>query len=200
MGPHAQGEEMRRLAIVCLVVFLPGIGIGYAASAQSPSPSPIETGQRVEVAEAGIALTLPADWEVRFEDGGGGDGSDAVVTARLPGTDVTCEVYRYGTCSGEPFGDCAAALDEFAARMVAVYESNEGFEGVIEQASVDEVAEHAVRIDIEWTDEATFGTSYVLSDGQVHDAILCRGSERPPDRWLSIVETLEFLPGEEQAT
>jgi len=42
-----------------------------------------------------------------------------------------------------------------------------------------------------------FGSSYLLTVGNVHDSLLCRGSERPEDRWLSIAESFEFLPVKE---
>jgi hypothetical protein len=188
---------MLPMTITLLVASLLLASGASASVAQSPSPSPTSAHHRVEVSDAGFALTFPGDWEIHFDSSSLASGSGAVVTGRSPGSDVTCEVYLYDTCSGEPFGDCAAVLDEFAARMVATYESYEDFAGAIEQAPVASAAEYAVRIDIEWTADAAFGTSYVLTDGSVHDAVLCRGSERPDDRWLSIAETVEFLPADE---
>ena len=171
---------------------------GTAVAQESVVPSSF--GQRVEVPEAGIALTFPVDWEVRIDtsDLPGEGGAFAVVSGREAASDVTCEVYLYGPCTGSPFGDCAAALDEVAARMVAYFDADESSSRTDESTAMDLPAGYAVRVDTEWIDEGAFGSSYLLTDGKVHDSLLCRGSERPEDRWLSIAKTFEFLPAEEQ--
>jgi len=194
---YRQMQRMRRLTVAVVTMSLLGVSGASAVAAQSPSPSPADVGQRVEVPEAGFALTYPGDWQIRVDSSSLDSGSHPVVTGRSSGGDETCDVYLYGACSGEPFEDCAVALDEFAARMVATYESYEDFEGSVEQTPIASAAEYAVRLDIEWTADAAFGTFYVFTDGTVHDTVLCRGSERPDDRWLSIAETFEFLTAAE---
>ena len=151
--------------------------------------------QRVEVPEAGFAVAFPVDWEVSIDTSGltGDGGSFAVVSGREAASDVTCEVYLYGPCTGTPFGDCAAALDEVAARMVAFFADDESSSRTDESTAMELAAGYAVRVDTEWIGERVFGSWYLLTDGKVHDALLCRGSERPEDRWLSIAESFEFL-------
>ncbi len=170
---------------------------GPAATAESVAPPSF--GQRVEVPEAGFAVTFPLDWEVSIDtsDVPGEGGTFAVVSGREAASDVTCEVYLYGPCTGSSFGDCAAALDEVAARMVAYFEGDESSSRTDESAAMDLPAGYAVRVDTEWIDEGVFGSLYLLTDGKVHDSLRCRGSERPEDRWLSIAETFAFLPAEE---
>ncbi len=59
------------------------------------------------------------------------------------------------------------------------------------------LADWEVDVDIDWTEDVALSTDRLLADGEVHGSILCHGSERPNDRWLSIAETFEFLPEEE---
>ena len=189
---------MRHLACAMLLTCMVGVGAGQPVAAE-PTPPPDATSQRIEVAEAGFAVTFPLDWEVTIDtsDLRGDGGTFAVVSGREPASDVTCEVYLYGPCTGSPFGDCAAGLDEWAARMVAYFDGDESSSRTDESTAMDLPAGYTVRVDTEWIDEGAFGSSYLLTDGQVADSLLCRGSERPEDRWLSIAETFEFLPAEE---
>jgi hypothetical protein len=192
------GLRMRHLACAMLVTCLVGVGAGQAV-AQEPTPPPEAASQRVEVPEAGFAVTFPVDWEVSIDtsDLPGEGGTFAVVSGREAASDVTCEVYLRGRCTGSPFGDCAAALDEVAARMVAYFDGDESSSRIDESTAMDLPAGYTVRVDTEWIDEGVFGSSYTLTDGKVADSLLCSGSERPDDDWLSIAETFEFLPADE---
>ena len=191
------------VGVVIALLLVSSRTAGAADVADGPttpeSAAPPSFGQRVEVSEAGFAVTFPIDWEVSIDtsDVPGEGGTFAVVSGREAASDVTCEVYLYGPCTGSLFGDCAAALDEVAARMVAYFEGDESSSRTDESTSMDLPAGYAVRVDTEWMDEGVFGSSYLLTDGKVHDSLLCRGSERPEDRWLSIAESFEFLPAEE---
>jgi len=190
------------VVIALLIVAQPTAGAadGTVGPATTPeSVAPPSFGQRVEVPEAGFAVTFPVDWEVSIDtsDLPGEGGNFAVVSGREAASDVTCEVYVYGPCTGSPFGDCAAALDEVAARKLAYFDGDESSSRTDESTAMDLPAGYTVRVDTEWIDEGLFGSSYLLTDGKVFDSLLCSGSERPDDDWLSIAETFEFLPAEE---
>ena len=60
---------MRRLTIALLATFLLSIGAGPAV-AQSPAPSPRVLDGRIEVPEAGYAVTFPEAWTVETTFGG----------------------------------------------------------------------------------------------------------------------------------
>ncbi len=56
----------------------------------------------------------------------------------------------------------------------------------------------AVRIDVEVTEEGVDSASYILTDETTFYILMCEAFPEPPeDRWLSIAETFEFLPTEE---
>jgi hypothetical protein len=191
-------EGVTRLVLDRLLAGCLPVGDGCAL-VEGPTPSRQEGSQRVEVPEAGFAITFPASWEVSIDtsDLRGEGGSFAVVSGRDPASDSTCEIYLYGPCTGTPFGDCAAALDEVAARMVAYFDGDGSSSRTDASTTMDLPAGYAVRVDTEWIDEGVFGSLYLLTDGSVHDTLRCRGSERPDDRWLSIAESFEFLPEDE---
>ena len=187
------------IALLIVSTRTAGAADGADGTTTPESATPPSFGQRVVVPEAGFAITFPVDWEVSIDtsDLPGEGGTFAVVSGREAASDVTCEVYLYGPCTGSPFGDCAAAIDEVAARMLAYFDGDESSSRTDESTAMDLPAGYAVRVDTEWIDEGIFGSSYLLTDGKIHDSLLCRGSERPEDRWLSIAETFEFLPAEE---
>jgi hypothetical protein len=189
----------RSTGVFATLALVLALGSVDTLAADERSPILVGADGRVEIPAASFALAFPSDWDIDVSASGLADVSFAVVTGHSPESDVTCELFMYGPCSGEPFGDCADALDEIAARMIATYESSEDFEGMVEQTPVATAAVHAIWMDIEWAEDedAAFGTTYLLTDGSVFDYLLCRGSERPDDRWLSIAETIEWLPAEE---
>ncbi len=54
----------------------------------------------------------------------------------------------------------------------------------------------ASRIDIslQFPDVVLLSSSWVLTDGTTFHTLTCTDLMRPDDRWLSLVETFEFLP------
>ena len=92
---------------------------------------------------------------------------------------------------GQASSPTPAASDGPAA--VAWFENGPA---VVEEVALSGAAVDAIRVDVEWADVPRFITAYMLTDGTIAASLPCHGSERPGDRWLSIAETFEFLPGE----
>ena len=56
----------------------------------------------------------------------------------------------------------------------------------------------AIRIDAEVPEEGFSGSWYLLTDGTNFYGLICGAPDLPEDRWLSVAETFEFLPTEEE--
>jgi hypothetical protein len=182
-----------------------------AAQAQSPSPSPVASGQRVEVPEAGIAITVPEGWGFRIE---------MLETDWVKAAGVTLDATIWRVLHWwNPDGDPDEAAEHCSIGLLRVGEQSVGmmtFGGAIRDPSpapdqwppgwTHSSAEillpvgPATQIDvvIREPDGDWYDTTYnlVTPDGQVW--LGCSGPERPDDRWLSIAETFEFLPSEEE--
>ena len=173
-----------------------------------PSPSsPPTSGQRVEIPEAGTALTIPAGWGFGVE---------------MRPTDWAAEAPAVATIwhvldSWSPAGDPEAATEYCSIGRLRVSEQSVGsmlFDGalgdpgpVTDQSapgwthSTTEVllpAGPATRNDEvgHEPDGVWYSTVYnlVAPDGMVW--LNCSGPVRPDDHWLSIAEGIEFLPEE----
>lgn len=183
---------MRRTMMVTAAAGLLGIAAGPAALAQSPSPGYDAAPLRVAVPEEGFAATFPADWVMEAV---GGE-SFAV------SSDRSTRCLTTGEWFDEPIADPAAALD----RVAAIYPdfSDDGALPVVETAEVDLPSGRAVRFIIDLSlhpeydasdaEGARYLTTYILADDLRFLFLSCWAPERPGDDWLSLAETLEFLP------
>ena len=183
---------MRRLTSAFLVTCLVAVGAGPAI-AQEPSPSPTAPEQRAEIGGVGFAVTFPEGWLVETR-GGESQAVSAHGSAR-------CQ--PNGHPLPETVDDPVAALDKVAA-IFPVF-SDDGPMPVIETSEIESPAGRAVRFiadyalddDLVEGYDARYGTTYILTDGRVLLFLGCWAPERPADDWLSIAETIEFLPEEE---
>jgi len=199
---------MRRLSTTLLVTCLAAMGAS-AAMAQQPSPNPETTGQFVEVPEAGIALTLPGDWEVvaRMQEtdvGGHMDDPDRslwlVLDSRTPhrypdAETGGCNVWLFQTTDPDPG---SITLDDIWSDPY-VYWSDPRYEATRATTEVMLPAGPATRFD--FGDPFMYGDRYhadyrlVAPDGIAW--LMCKSlGARPDDDWMSIAETFEFLPAD----
>jgi len=186
---------MRRLMIMLLAACLLGISAGPAVVAQSPSLSPDAVPLRVAVPEEGFAATYPEGWVVETIFGQ----SYVVSPDRSARCLTTVEWFP------EPVDDPAAFLDELAA-IYPVF-SDDGPLPVIETSEIELPAGRAIRFIIDFTldpefdesdsESARYDTTYILADGLRFLFFGCSAPERSDDDWLSIAETIEFLPAGE---
>ena len=178
---------MRRLTIALLATFLLSIGAGPAV-AQSPAPSldPEPVPQRVEVPEAGIAVTFPDDWAVEVRPLVRVEATvPTVLSAEAPGGD-TCEVAL-------PDDPTRSSLHDWAESFLSTFRD---FGSAATSTALRLPAGDAIRIDLELPDTGSSSVVYLLTDGTNFYGLMCRAPDAPEDRWLSVAETIEFLPVE----
>ncbi len=187
---------MRRLMITLLAACLLGASAG-PAMAQSPSPSPLGVGERVEVPGVGFAATFPEGWIIEASGG----------QSYVVSSDRSTRCGTFGERFDEPIDDPAASLDELAA-IYPVFSDDEPMP-IIDTSEIELPAGRAIRfiadysLDPEFDPEfdggkdATYVTTYIMVDSLRVLFLGCYAPERPDDDWLSIAETIEFLPIEE---
>jgi hypothetical protein len=160
--------------------------------------------RRIEHPEAGLALTLPYGWQIEdaegleLEDWYDSEAYDDVRehhAAKLAGglllktraflpdepTYQSCDLWEY--------------TSEEAQRHVMDADRAMGALAV-ETEILDLPAGRAVVIDTAYRDGRHY-RDYVVTDGERWGALICGSRSPPDDRWLSIAETIEFLPAEE---
>jgi hypothetical protein len=155
----------------------------------SPSPDPgqmavdLQQGGRVEVPWAGLALTFPDSWTVAVAADPDGPPSSSPFVLRADDVE--------GTGAG-----CSLSIEE-----------GRGYDRAAAAAASDELltigGAGAVRFDevLPWGSSGTFyASTYVVVSEDATIVLGCSGRERQPDHWLSIAQTLEFLPADAAAT
>ena len=205
---------MRRLSLLFSATLLLSVSAGSVAVAQSTQP--IGFGGRVEVPEAGYAITFPDDWTHVRPSGGDIDAIVDGLTAVAP--DIAA-VVEQGLAGGLAFSLMAFApaspgndvlencnvnggpsggmsLDFIVAQNVAGLATlGDIFTTGPDTAIVEMPAGDAGRIDIGWSLEGQplEVSVYLYTDGETFQTLTCTGAERPPDDWSSIAETFVFL-------
>ena len=184
----------------------------------SPAPTPRAPGQggRVEVPEAGFALTFPEGWTI-FEPGTD-DFERALARADLcrqvseQDTVMVAEARPSGQAGGLPVEWCTVDT------MIFPFAPLDAWIKWKEDASLEDIdilpllfvggedadrlgitylevpAGQAARMDV--SDEATYVSIYLLTNGNTFYWISCAGDDPPADRWLTVVESFEFLSEE----
>jgi hypothetical protein len=188
------------------------------ASAQEPAPEAIGQGGRVEVPDAGYALTFPEDWvyvfpssedrETIFAEAGAlapelGAAIEAALAqgvgfSLLAFGDVDTELGFAENCNVIDVPNPGVSLDVIMAAEVAAASSQFGelLASGPELTDLELPAGDSARLEygLQFPTYATLhSTYYFVDDEQVH-VLTCTGLERPEDGWLSIAETFEFLP------
>ncbi len=175
---------------VGLVAGLLIVALGSGVVAQSPAGAGLEAGVRLDVPEAGIALTIPAGWHVSVEyrpaEPPPGQSMPAherwAVLAANEDSDALngCRLMQY---RAKGF-----TLEEFAAGLL-----------VDEQSTMTPVrldAGEAMRLDLPLEGPIT-AQQYVIGSGDDFYQLACLAEgEMADDRWLSMADSLEFRPGE----
>ena len=132
--------------------------------------------------EAGYAVAFPDDWVVEV----GRVMCAAALSAEAP-DGGSCEVTQQD-------GSRWSSLDDAAEFFVSVLRD---FGAAPTSTALRLPVGDAIRIDMELPDTGSSGVVYLLTDGTDPYSLMCRAPDPPEDRWLSIAETFEFLPVEE---
>ncbi|MGD8683254.1 MAG: hypothetical protein PVG27_04860 [Chloroflexota bacterium] len=209
---------MRRLAVLALITLLPAVGVGHAASGQTPELADrLElAGGRVEVAEAGYALTLPVGWRIVRPVAADLDAIAANAREVVPELAPAVEAMM---ASGNPlslvaFGparedrwsaDCTVvasaaggrSTDEIVRAEMAGLERvsaavTSGPDPVLLELPIGDVWRFDYRMSHGGMERA--GSAHLIHVGESLYVLTCTDWERPDDSWLSIAESFELLP------
>lgn len=158
---------------------LTAVAPARAATLYEPTPgptaAPTQAGGRAEVPWAGVAITFPETWEVRFKrpPGAALQGGAAILVALGPDSAI-------------------CTLDLFDPATVEQWE-DVGIEPV---AELTVAGVPALRYDDMWGGGAFGVSSYAVFTPGIQYSLLCKADVAPEDRWLSIAETIELRPAE----
>lgn len=193
--------------------------VGWSASAQGPDSEAVGIGGRVEVPNAGYALTLPDDWTYLYPSAADAETMLSTAAELAPelatpieaalAAGVEFSLVAFGEIDFElGFAENCNVLDveaqgvslEMAVAAEAAAARSFGELLAVEPAitMLELPAGDAARIDygLRLPDYEVVNSVYYFTDGAVFHVLTCTGSQRPPDSWRSIAETFEFLPAE----
>ncbi len=187
---------MRRTLAVMLAA---GLSIGSVAStvAQDPVGDEDPGLQRIEIPEAGVGVSLPADWSVdvemrQREDWGLYD--EGLADEPVPFWSVI-----YASLEGWPWCDLTwypshpLTLAQHAERYVALMAPSTDVERPIESRPTVLPAGEAYRFVIFNGPSDDHTTVYLLAAGDARYFLQCVDTERAEDDWLPLAESLVLL-------
>ena len=167
-------------------------------AADPPSSAPFDP--RVEVPAQGFAVDFGAEWLVRSWPGpgpvlGGNLVLRAVTVAGEDGSGGYECVLEDDTVL--PRSSDMDSLEEWQEMLISSADAQERQTSDPVVTEVDLPSGHAVRVDWRrWSRDPATAWIFLDSSGHAAAALLCRSDEPPPDRWLSIAETFEWVPEE----
>ena len=206
-----------RLAIPLVLASLVGISAAAPALAQEEGPPESGLGGRIELPEAGFALTVPDDWvaivpssadiDVIIENLGTIDPEMATTVENALAGGVGFSLLAFGDVDADSgFRENCNVIDGAADGVslgVIVESEAAAFADLGDRlASGPDVsmlqlpAGEVARIDygLTYPTLETAHAAYYFSDGATLHLLTCTDTERAEDDWLSIAETYETLP------
>ena len=210
---------LKRFVLPLLLASLLSTGAIAPTLGQEPGATDAVLGGRIELPEAGYALTVPDDWvaigpslediddivetleaidpelATTVEDAlaGGGVGFSLLAFGHLDaerGFRENCNVID-GAADG-------TSLSVIAAGEAAAFaEMGDRLASGPDVSMLELPAGKVARIDygLRYPNLDTAHAAYYFSDGTTLHLLTCTGLERAEDDWLSIAETFEILPG-----
>ena len=191
---------MRRvLTMILLAGTMAGVSVPALAQDQA-SGSEASGGevQRVEVPEAGVAVSFPGEWDAYVEmrereDFGLYD--EGLAEAPVPSWEVI-----YASAGGRPWCD----LEWYPDFPLTMAEHAQRFEALMTPTSADVIrpvetdsvslpAGEAYRFDIYNEPTNDYTTVYLLGNDGSRYLLQCVGDVRPDDDWLAVASSLELL-------
>lgn len=219
-----KGMTVRRFLVGMLVALL--LSLSSGASGQSPSPEPPPwLGGRVEMPEHGFALTLPEGW-VAFDltgdieaqlrtglawfDDLSADAEQEFITL-VAGTAASgSQLVAWHSSHPSSAGSCGFSVNDDPGIPHDVL-AREMYHAITVNESIDKT-EPPTRLELSVGPGWVFRLSkqqalspldhwpvviYLAGDGERIVLASCSAEAPPTDDWLSIVDTVEFLPGAE---
>ncbi len=188
---------MRRSISAVFAAMLLTIGAGQAAMAQSAPAGTDQDLVRVEVPEAGIALSFPGDLETEVL-------MEREESELPPGLAGSEPAYVWTTVVGLDEDGYGCIVSMYEANPLSIEEhvdwirqglaEDPEFGGTVESVSVGLPAGDATRIDIDAMTSGFFGTGYLLELEGVRYQLKCVAEMRTQDDWLAVAETIESIP------
>jgi hypothetical protein len=222
IGPVYVAQWMHRLIALLVAPLLLVVG-SDAVVALEPTAEPDVQGHRVEIPEAGLAITLPADWDVtvpmeELDVPGELEGMDLpagyqwaaeIDLAQVSGWLVLMAtgptVYPEPGSGGcwissvrvdDPATDWPVTLAEVRWADALAYWNGPRFEHTRAELRLNAGPADTVEFAEQDTDGDWHGVSYRLAAPHGIVELTCSAFGEPDrERWRAIAETLEFLPG-----
>ncbi|MEA2025696.1 MAG: hypothetical protein U9O18_03295 [Chloroflexota bacterium] len=188
---------MRRSIPAVFAVLLLTVSVGGAAMAQSAPAGTDQDLVRVEVPEAGIALSFPGDLETEVLM----EREESELPPELAGSEpayvwttvVGLDEDGYG-CIVSMYEAHPLSLEEHIDWIARGFVDEPEFDGTVESVPAVLPAGDATRIDIDATTTGFFGTGYLFELEGVRYQLKCVAETRTPDDWLAVAETIESIP------
>ena len=168
------------------------VGMLCAAATPAMAKTPpdlvvLEEDQRIVLPQAGMAVTMPAGWEVRTGHGG------AIIESAMQATETDASA----GCDINVFRFDGATTHDVAEFLGDIYWDLETFDTGEVQLPL---AGDAMLLKSPGGGHALADTrvAYIFDAGDRYAWLSCTSTAEPPeDLWLSIADTIEFLPAEE---
>ena len=205
----------RRLCVVGIAVLALLTGSMIAVAAQEEVPF-VGTGGRVEIPEAGFAISLPDDWTyVRTQASDLESLLDhlnavepdlvSMVQSQLAASDYSFSLMAFAPVLPGSFGDNLNVITAPTGGMSLDFITGVNLAQFNAMGWTADVTMHDLPVgDVAEIDyEASFGEQdlefalWIYVDGETQHNVTFTTPNRPDDSWLSIAETFEFLPAVE---
>ena len=184
---------MRRARSIAVTAGVLGLALASAATAQSPLGTPLPADQRFEFPEYGIAVSLPYSYINKGQWASPSLPIFEMVIAAAP-------LEGPGECVIETF-DFTGVEPGKMAETLGVVAGYPEFEIAERLGGLDALpAGDYVRMSAAYAPGGEPGASvaYVFPTADGYSWLWCSTTDAPPaDDWLSIAESVEFLPEEE---
>ena len=188
---------MIRTILLTTIALLVTIGNGQATLSQSASTEPDQDLVRIEIPEAGVALSFPRDLDVQVpmereemslppELAASGPAYAWTVAAALDEEGYGCMLGMY---EAPPL-----ALDEHVEWVKQGFAEEVGSETAVESLQVRLPTADATRIDIDASAAGYFGTGYLFELDDIRYQLRCAAPARTEDDWLAVAESIEAIP------
>jgi hypothetical protein len=164
----------------------------------TPTPDPEVTQQRVEIPEVGVVASFPDDWTVTSISQDPDLGFLAITRGERFGPDVNMQPVLMAEPGDQEPGDMldACTLALYRPIAVAPAEFMEELYGQAEGIAVESLGVQLsrVRLDPGVVLSERYNGQYAVAGEDAIAFLWCWAMERPDDYWLSIAESIEFVP------
>ena len=150
--------------------------------------------QRVEMSEAAIAVSFPADWSLE----GQMEQFEIEIPPELEDASpvyawAVMRAYQDAVCSVWLYEHSPMSIDEHAAWIERMNTEDPAFDGTFATSRVQLPAGEAIRIVSDYPAEGVASAAYLVEAGERRYQISCTDDEPAADAYLSIAETIEIL-------